>query len=34
MADKRTFTVDGHEQKYAVRTPTVSEINKANEMRS
>jgi len=34
MADKRTFEVDGHEQKYAVRTPTVSEINKANEMRS
>tara|TARA_R100000808_G_scaffold23947_1_gene53957 strand:- start:4240 stop:5154 length:915 start_codon:yes stop_codon:yes gene_type:complete len=34
MADKRTFTVDGHEQKYAVRVPTVEEIKKANAIRA
>ena len=33
MADKRTFDV-GHEQKYAVRVPTVDEIRKANAIRA
>ena len=34
MADKRTFTVDDHEKKYAVRVPTVDEIRKANAIRA
>ena len=34
MADKRTFTVDDHEKKYAVRVPTVDEIRKANGIRA
>jgi len=36
MADKRTFTVEveGKEQKYAVRVPTVEEIKKANGIRA
>ena len=34
MADKRTFKVEGHEQEYAVRVPTVDEIRKANAIRA
>ena len=34
MADKRTFTVEDHKQKYAVRVPTVDEIRKANGIRA
>jgi|LULM01.1.fsa_nt_gb hypothetical protein len=34
MAEKRTFTVEGHEKKYAVRVPTVDEIRKANGVRA
>ena len=34
MADKRTFSVSGHDQKYAVRVPTVDEIRKANAIRA
>lgn len=34
MADKRTFKVDGHEQQYAVRVPTVDELKRAGESQS